>query len=304
MDMLSSLVAKLDDFFRLQDYPQDPSFSQLLPLVYEEIGLSWQTMFEPDFVRRFNGLMLRGAEAVNTVFCAVLPTPQVLKDFLDQADPGDLFFTHHPIDFEMGDPRGAAGRGPLPIERDLLDALVSKGCSFYVCHAPLDHNQEISTSIAMEQTLGATYQHGLFPWEDHYNGSLCTIPTTNTEALIERCLRVFDIPYVDIIGMRLDHIERVAIIPGGGDKVELIQEAEEASAQALIGGEVRSQRQDDYGRAKYEKVIAYLPQTRLSLIGVSHAASEHGVMETHIVPWLVDNFQIQAKTIRMENWWR
>jgi putative NIF3 family GTP cyclohydrolase 1 type 2 len=304
MESLSSIVDKLNDFFQLADYPQDPSMSHLLPMVYEDSGFHWRQLFEPDFVRRFNGLMLRGQEEVQTIFCAVLPTPQVLRDFLAQARPGDLFFTHHPIDFEMGDPRGQYGRGPLPIERDLLDQLVEKGCSFYAVHAPLDHNREISTSIAMEQALGAAYQHGLYPWQDYYNGSYCTISPTSTESLIETCLRVFNIPYVVFTGVKHDRIERIAIIPGGGDKVELIQEAEGAGAQALIGGEVRSHRGDDYGRAKFEKVRAYLPQTTLSLIGVSHAASEHLVLETHVIPWLERNCQVQAKTIRMENWWR
>jgi len=304
METLTSVVEKLDDFFRIQEYPPDPSFSHLLPMVYDEAGLAWQTLFEPEFVQCFNGLMLRGAKQVHTIFCAVLPTPQVLRDMLEQAQPGDLFFTHHPIDFEMGDPRGVPGRGPLPIDKNLLNALVEKELSFYSCHVPLDHNRIIGTSIATEQALAATFQRGLYPWANYYNGSLCAIAPTSTDALIDALLHIFEIPYVDFIGKRHERIDRIAIIPGSADKVDIIQEAEAAGAQALISGEVRSARGDKYGRAKFHKVMEYLPKTQLSLIGVSHAASEHLVMETHMVPWLERNCNVKARTIRMEEWWR
>jgi len=104
MISLTSLVHELDTFFQVTQLVQDPAFSRLLPMVYEDVGFDWRQHFELDFVTRFNGLMLRGAEDVQSVFCAVLPTPQVLRAFLERAKPGDLFFTHHPIDFEMGNP--------------------------------------------------------------------------------------------------------------------------------------------------------------------------------------------------------
>jgi putative NIF3 family GTP cyclohydrolase 1 type 2 len=253
---------------------------------------------------RFNGLMLRGAEGVNRVVCAVLPTPEVLGIFIEQSKPGDLFFTHHPIDFEMGDPRNPAGRGPIPIERELLDAMVSKQLSLYACHMPLDIHAEISTGRAMERALNATRLNGLYAYREYFFGSLCTISAISTQALADQLKLIFEVPYVDVLGAVHERIERVAIIPGAADKVEVIQEAEANGAQALVSGEVISHRQDEYGRAKHARVKDYLPETRMSLIGVSHAASEHLVMETHMRPWFEKNCQVQAETIRMPRWWR
>jgi len=135
-------------------------------------------------------------------------------------------------------------------------------------------------------------------------GSICILPPISTQALMEKLKRIFDVGYVDCVGVYHDHIERIAIVAGAADKVEVIQEAESLGTQALVSGEVRSHRGDNYGRAKFNRVTDYLPKTNLSLLGVSHAASEHLVMETQIVPWLTRTFTVQAQTIRMENWWR
>jgi putative NIF3 family GTP cyclohydrolase 1 type 2 len=273
-------------------------------MVYDQAGLDWRNTFEPDFTRRFNGLMLRGGEEVHTVYCAVLPTPQVLTDFLRLAQPGDMFFTHHPIDFEMGDPQGQPGRGPLPIETPVIERLLSRRLSFYACHAPLDYNRSIGTGLAIEKALGALFQKPIYPAGSHFYGSVCAVPATSTSALVDKLKSIFAVPYVDFIGIAHQHIDTVAIVPGSADKVEVMQEAEAGGAQALISGEVCSHRADDYGRAKHAKVMEYLPRTTMSLIGVSHGASEHLVMETHMVQWFEHNCRVQARTIRMEKWWR
>jgi putative NIF3 family GTP cyclohydrolase 1 type 2 len=301
---LATLVQRLDALFGLDELEQDPSFGRLLPTVYASAGIDWQSMFEPAFVNRFNGLMLRGAEEVHTVFCAALPTPQVLAAFVGSARPGDLFFTHHPIDLEMGDPRGRAGRGLLPIEHDLLDTMLDRRLSFYACHAPMDYNREVGTTLAMEQVLGATFQMPFYPFGNGHAGSICTIEPTSTAALIETVKDLFGVPYVDFVGVTHDRITRLAVVAGAADSVATIREAEALRAQALLSGEVRSHRGDAYGRAKFERVMAYLPHTTLSLIGVSHAASEQLVMDRLMIPWLRDRCRVETVSIRMDRWWR
>jgi putative NIF3 family GTP cyclohydrolase 1 type 2 len=304
MEFLSTITQKLDKLFGVEELDKDPSFSFLLPMVYEHAGLDWQSYFEPAFCVRFNGIMLRGANQVETVYCGVLPTPQVLDVFLEQAKPGDMFFTHHPIDFEMGNPRGKRGRGPLPVENRAVEAMLAKQLTFYVCHHPMDINREIGTTLAMESALDASFQAPFYRIGDDYVGSICLIPPSSTAELMVKLKRVFQVPFVDFIGAEHDKLERVAIVAGASDKVEVIQEAESLGAQAIISGEVRSARGDAYGRAKYEKVTAYVPRTKMSLLGVSHAASKHLVMETQMVPWFKRQCQVEAKVIRMDDWWR
>ncbi len=92
METLTTITQKLGKLFVVEDPAEDPSFSFLVPMVYEEISLEWRSYFELVFCTRVNGVMLCGADPMETVFCAALPTPQMLDAFLQQAQPGDMFF--------------------------------------------------------------------------------------------------------------------------------------------------------------------------------------------------------------------
>lgn len=145
MEKRSVLESELNRLFRLEDYDRDPSFSRFIPMVYDPIGFDWKNTFEPDFVQRFNGLMIKGAEVVRNVYLAVFPTDDVLKRFLEQSQEGDRLFMHHPLLMECGDPKGRWGRGFVPIKKEWIDFIKKKKLSVYTCHIPMDLNREIGT---------------------------------------------------------------------------------------------------------------------------------------------------------------
>lgn len=49
---------------------------------------------------------------------------------------------------------------------------------------------------------------------------------------------------------------------------------------------------------------AFAATTSMSLIGVSHAASEFLVMKTQMVDWFTQNCDVKAMTIPYSHWWR
>lgn len=155
MELLPNLINKLNDLFKVKELDKDPGFSRFIPMVYDPIRFDGKNAFEPDFTERFNELMIKGSAKVRTVHLAVFPTDEVLETFIDDAQSGDLLFMHHPLFMECGDPKGDWGRGFLPIRLDLLDQMKSKGLSVYTCHAPLDYNKQISTSLAIAEQLEA-----------------------------------------------------------------------------------------------------------------------------------------------------
>ena len=59
---LSRIEQFFEEYFRIQDVLVDPAFGHFVPMVYDAIGFSSRDAFEPGFVQRFNGLMLRGRE--------------------------------------------------------------------------------------------------------------------------------------------------------------------------------------------------------------------------------------------------
>src|SRR5574341_1510367 len=102
------VVRRLDQFFRLNDYPAD-DFAEI-ELFCREAGIPLERYATPEFMRRHNGLMLRNAEEVERVYTLVFPADEVLAEVERRAagHPA-LIFTHHPMDFET------SGRGLLPV---------------------------------------------------------------------------------------------------------------------------------------------------------------------------------------------
>ena len=112
--------------------------------------------------------------------------------------------------------------------------------------------------------------------------ALCRIDGTSTETLLKQVTELFDIPYADFEGKRHHRIQTIAIVPGCGDVVADMQEAELLGAQAYITGEIHCHINNSYGKQRYAQMMDYVPNTSLSLIGVSHSASEYLVMRTQM----------------------
>lgn len=301
---LETVAEQLDAFFGIKQLEKDPAMSRFVPMVYDPIKFDWQSYFEPEFTERFNGLMIKGNDQVGKVWCIVFPSNEVLTEILNKAKPGDMIFAHHPVNMECGDPLGVKGKGFLPVNLELLEQIKQKGLSFYACHAPLDYNEQISTSGAIAEAIGGTIVDRFYPYGNGFAGVVCEVPQINTSQLIERLKVVTGIDYVDSVGVNRDDIIRVSIIAGGGGDVEDIEAGEQQHVQCHIGGEVTSKIDSERGLREQAKINDHLPSVTVSVIGISHAGSEFIVLRDQLVPWLAINIDIQAEAVAEKNWWR
>lgn len=304
MERLDSISSRLIDYFKINELDKDPSFSKFIPRVYDPISFDWRTFFEREFVLRFNGLMLRGGEEVNNVFLAVFPTDEVLDQFIEQSVEGDMLFMHHPLTMECGDPRGGWGRGFVPIEQERLNAIKEKKLSVFTCHVPLDYHDFLSTNLAIAESLQVSRIIDRIYLDEGKNyGIVCQISPTDTNTLEKQLLQLFEIPYIDFEGKRHELITQVAIVAGCGDRVNVMQEAEQKGAQAYISGEIHCHIDNEYGRTKYSQIKNYAETTTMSLMGVSHAASEYHVMKTQLQRWLQTNVNVNVVLLKQSKWW-
>lgn len=299
---ISKVTDTLDSFFKVKELEKDPAMSRFVPMVYKQTQ-QWKKIFEPDFLKRFNGLMVRGADEIRTVFTASFPHDEITQQFISKSQEGDLLFLHHPIPLECGDPRGNLGRGFLPINSSLLRKIVEKRLSIYSCHTPLDYNKKISTNRAIAEALKAKIESEFLPYGNGFAGLVATIAPISTNNLIIKLKHIFDIPYIDFAGKKVNRITKIGIVAGGGDEVEYSQTAREKGAQAYITGEIFSHYDSDWGKQNTAKLKKYAKTIDISLIGVSHAASEFLVMKTQIPKWFKDNFKIPVVPLAQKKWW-
>lgn len=95
----------------------------------------------------------------------------------------------------------------------------------------------------------------------------------------------------------------MAIVAGCGDRVNVMEEAERKGAQAYISGEIHCHIDNDYGRTKYQQIKNYAETTTMSLMGVSHAASEYHAMKTQLLRWMKTNVNANFVLLEQSKWW-
>lgn len=77
-----------------------------------------------------------------------------------------------------------------------------------------------------------------------------------------------------------------------------------AGAQANITGEIHSLIATDFGRAKFADVEDFERQTGMTLLGVSHAASEFLVMRNEMQAWFKSRVVEPVTPLSKPHWWR
>ncbi len=232
---------------------------------------------------------------------AVFPTDYVLERFLEEGNEGDLLFMHHPLLMECGDPKGKWGQGFLPIKEKYILQVKKKKLSIYTCHIPMDCHKKLGTNVAIASALKAEiFEREILNEIKNDFLLVCNIDKTNTDELVSTLKGIFEVPYIDFEGKKFNEIQRIAIVAGCGDKVDWMKEAERNGVQAYITGEVHCHIDNDYGKQRYKEMIEYASKTSMSLIGVSHSASEYLVHKTLMKDWFENNFDIKTVLIPQE----
>jgi putative NIF3 family GTP cyclohydrolase 1 type 2 len=302
---LDRIVAALDDLFDLESAPPDPAMSRHVPRVYRDAGVDWRAFAEPRYAERFNGLMRRGHGRVGTVYGACFPSGDVLDAWLAVAERGDLLITHHPMDMRNGCPQDDVwAHGFVSIPAPYLQAIAERDLSMYACHAPMDTSRRVGTTAAIVAALDGNTTNQFWPYGNGHAGHIADIAATSSDALVRRAQQIFGVTTVEVKGRMHPSLTRLAVVAGVGDHVDQMAIAESLGAQAYLTGELHVRIEGDYGRQKFTDVETFAATTAMTLLGVSHAASEHLVIETQLTHWLAQTLQVTIHPIREPHWWR
>ena len=300
---LNALVHDLDELFSIREWDADPAMSRFVPRVYEEIGYDHTATLEADFCRRYNGLMLRSGDAVREVYCAAFPSPEVLEELLATTRGDALLFIHHPVDMKV------SGVGFLPISPASLERLKERGVSIYSCHAPMDCHAEIGTTASIVRAFEVEVAQSFAAYGNGYAGRIGFMARVGLYELVSRGKAIFGVERVEIGGARPSAVTKVAIVAGGGDDVELLEEAERLGAEAYITGEwyTRTKPQDKAGRewaaCNRAACEAYAESSKMALLGFSHGATEYLVMKTQMAGYFGTK-GVKAVCLEQSDWWR
>lgn len=300
---LEKIVSELDILFNMANWPADPAMQYWVPKACARADYDYTKTFEPGFCAKYNGLMLCSGSVVNHVFCSAFATPAVVKIILDSGTTDALLFLHHPLDMEV------CGAGFLPIPRPAIAEFQKKRISIYSCHAPLDCHDEIGTNSAIVQALGVTVEKSYIEYGMGYAGRIGSIQEEKTESLLKKIQEIFGVSRIELGGHRGPKVKRIAIVAGGGDEPEYLKQAYDNACDMYLSGEwyPRYTPEDEEAKERVvrikEEIKGFSLNTKMLLVGVSHAASEYLVMKTQMKDYF-ENKGLPTTPIPQIDWWR
>ena len=261
---LAELVAALDAFLHAHDVTVD-DWSRAFDHAYGGGG-AWRRHVEPGFERRWNGLMVRGAAEVERAVTCVFPGDAVVAGL----EPRTLVFSEHPLDYSD---RG----GFEPLAEASFARLRELGCSLYVAHLPVYQHPQIAPSRLLAEGIGLDGLETFHPLDPGLPGGIAVAgesPLT-VDGLAHR-LRAFlgsRIP-VHVLTRTAERAGRVAVVAGGGARVEILAAALERGCRTYVTGNAATNSEVERVQERVRAFRALADAEHVSLIDATHYGSE------------------------------
>lgn len=217
-----------------------------------------------NFKKRSMGLVCDNSQQVKKVYTAVFPTQEVMEYVLDQGIENAMLFVHHPSIWDIT----KAPKVFQQMNRNLLKKFKAKKISIYNLHVPLDNYGKYSTSSTLANVLGIKPTKSFAP----YFGALCGVFGKTKLKTIGDLSEKFE----EIINHRVSLYQYggeiikggvVAVIAGGGNDTEMLQEIAKEDVNTFVTGitalNQHSQKAHDFAK-----------QYKINILGGTHYSTE------------------------------
>jgi len=209
------------------------------------------------------GLMCDFTREVERVYTSVFLSDKVLSGLLNRNVSNAMLFSHHPTNWDLKN-----HNGNCTAEEKYIAELQKRNISVYILHHPLDNFGEYSTCKTLADQIGIIIEKPAFL----YCGAMCgVIGATDCKTAGELRDR-----YSQAVGHRTslylygdENIqgERVAVCPGGGNDMFVVNEMIQNHIKILITGLTIV---NDHSRQTHE----FEKRNGINLFGGTHYSSE------------------------------
>jgi putative NIF3 family GTP cyclohydrolase 1 type 2 len=217
-----------------------------------------------NFKKRSMGLVCDFTNEVNQVYTAVFPSDDVMQKILDEGVENAMLFVHHPSIWDIT----KAPEVFSQMDVELLRQFKKRNISIYNLHVPLDSYGEYSTSKTLADAIGVKIEK---PFFEYHGGLAGVIGITDCKNLAELRQK-----FEKIVGHKVgfykygnEKIEnqRVAIVAGGGNDLDVLTELKQEGINVLITG-ITALNNHSKKVHDFEKV------NKISLLGGTHYSTE------------------------------
>ncbi|MHA2390680.1 MAG: Nif3-like dinuclear metal center hexameric protein [Promethearchaeota archaeon] len=245
------LYKKLDSDFELDKCKDD----------WKE--MEYNQYISDNFKRRYMGILLDNSQEIDSVYTAVFPSDKVLNKLLNLGKGNILLVTHHPMIWDIRNPSIF-----LNISKNLLPILRQKKISIYSIHVPLDRVGEYSTGTSLARALGIDIEGEFYEYFGAMVGVYGKTVLNSPEELAGKLSSVVG-HKTKLWKYGSDEIfnQRVAVVGGGGNNIEGIEEIVELGINTYVTGVTVL---NDFSKKTHE----FEKEKEINIIGGTHYSTE------------------------------
>ncbi len=225
-----------------------------------------------NFMDRSMGLVCDNASEVNKVYTAVFASDVVMQRLVDEDETDAMLFLHHPMDWDIGNVAGVF----QPMNTHLLRQFRERRLAVYNLHVPLDNYGEFSTSASLARALGVEITAPFAAYHGALAGVFGTTEFSTVRPLRERFEAVVG-HKTSLYRYGADEIAggRVAVVAGGGNDLEVLEEVvAEGVGTLLTGATARNEYSEDAHK--------YAESHAINILGGTHYSTEKFACQTMV----------------------
>jgi putative NIF3 family GTP cyclohydrolase 1 type 2 len=258
---LKGIVAELDREFDALAGRED-----LVQWAVTEENCRW---INPTFLKQKTGLVIVGVEKIHTVRTAVFVGDRIVQKL--SHEPPCLLLAHHHFNWFEDE------RGLQPVSAGQIQTLSKQGHSVYVSHAPLDTHPVYGTSVALAAEIGITPSERFYEYFGVPTGVIGEVAEQDVQTFAEHVRKCLLRPRVDVI-QHSPRVRKVAVVAGGGDLPDVLQEAHSLGADTMLLGTLVNRWAVRGVQEAHKEFLRLNEKLKLNLIGGSHFGTERPAM--------------------------
>lgn len=195
--------------------------------------MDFNNYIDDEFKKTNMGLLLSGNEEITKVYSMVFPNAELIQKILNKNEKNVLIFTHHPMIWDSE----KEGFPFHNIPKELLKKLKDNKISIFVMHVPLDKNGPYSTATAFAEILDLELYKEFYLYYGVLVGVIGKTKFNNVNGLISLVEKKIKLkPKFYNYGSKIINSHDVAVIPGGGNDPEALEEISKMGINTFVTG--------------------------------------------------------------------
>lgn len=223
-----------------------------------------QEFITANFKERSTGLVCDNTDEINKVYTAVFPSNKVMQEIINKNEKNAMLFVHHPAIWDIR----CAPNVFQEMNKELLKEFKKRKIAIYNLHVPLDAFGEYSTSVTLANELNIKIEKSFAPYHEVLCGVIGTTNAKTIQELKEKLAKkinheakLYDYGTQEITN------QRIAIIAGGGNDLDMLEEIHKEKINTFITG---ISAKSNHSKKSHE----FLEKHKINLLGGTHYSTE------------------------------